>query len=154
VPKFSAGILLFRRRLGRLEVLLVHPGGPFWSKKDEGAWSIPKGEIAPGEDGLSAAKREFEEELGFPPPDGVFLPLGSVTQKSGKVVGVWAVEGDIDTAAVKSNTFKMRWPPGSATEREFPETDKAEFFGLEEAGKKISPAQVEFLTKLSVILQK
>ena len=154
MSKFSAGILLFRRRSGQLEVLLVHPGGPFWSKKDEGAWSIPKGEIAPGEDGFSAAKREFKEELGLPPPDGKSFPLGSVTQKSGKVVYAWALEGGVDLTAVKSNTFKMKWPPGSDTEREFPEVDKAEFFGLEEAEKNINPAQIEFLRKLSEILQK
>lgn len=154
MSKFSAGILLFRPAKAGLEVLLVHPGGPFWSKKDEGAWSIPKGEIAPGEDGLSAAKREFEEELGFPPPEGNLTPLGSVTQKGGKVVHAWALEGDADLTAVKSNTFKMKWPPKSETEREFPEVDKAGFFGLEEAEEKINPAQVGFLGKLTELLQK
>lgn len=125
----------------------MHPGGPFWAKKDAGAWSIPKGEVAPGEDELSTAKREFEEELGFP-PQGELIPLGSVTLKSGKVVRAWAFEGDCDPKAIKSNTFTVEWPPRSGRRQEFPEVDRAGFFSLEEARKKINPGLAELLDRL------
>jgi predicted NUDIX family NTP pyrophosphohydrolase len=143
--KTSAGILLYRRAPTHLEVLLVHPGGPIWAKREEGAWSIPKGEASEGEDLLDAARREFEEELGSPPPGGPYVALGSITQKGGKVVHAWAVEGTIDTAVIKSNTFSMEWPPRSGRQQEFPEIDKAAFFPLEEASGKLNPAQVPFL---------
>lgn len=148
MPKTSAGIILYRKREGGLEVLLVHPGGPFWAKKDSGAWSVPKGEIESGEDLLSAAKREFEEELGFTPPSVELLPLGTIIQKGGKVVYAWAIEGDCDVRAIRSNTVKVEWPPHSGRLQEFPEVDRAEFFGIEEAKKKINPAQVELLERL------
>lgn len=148
MQKISAGIILYRKRENRLEVLLVHSGGPFWAKKDLGVWSIPKGEIETGEDLLSAAKREFGEELGFAPPQSEFLPLGTIIQRSGKIVHAWAAEGDCDVRAVKSNTVKIEWPPRSGKLRKFPEVDRAEFFGMEEAKKKINPAQVELLERL------
>lgn len=144
---------MYRVRTGRLEVLLVHPGGPLWAKKDLGAWSIPKGEVGPGEDELSTAMREFEEETGVS-PQGEFIPLGTITQKSGKAVRAWAFRGDCDPAALKSNTFVMEWPPRSGKKQEFPEVDRAEFFGIEEAKKKINPAQVELLTGLEQTLSK
>ena len=142
--KTSAGLLMYRRRDGRLEFLLVHPGGPFWARKDEGAWTIPKGEFQPGEDPLAAAKREFEEELGFAPA-GEFVQLEPIKQKSGKLVQAWAFEGDCDPIAVKSNTFSLEWPPRSGRMMEFPEVDRAEFFPLEIGRKKINPAQASFL---------
>lgn len=148
MAKRSAGLLLYRRTRGRLEVLLVHPGGPFWAKKDAGAWSIPKGEVDPGEDELLAAKREFAEEVGEV-PRGELLPLGTVQQKGGKVVRAWAVEGDCDTTAITSNTFTLEWPPRSGKQREFPEIDRAEFFSLDEAKKKINRAQMAFVTVLA-----
>ncbi len=149
MPKVSAGIVLYRRRDGKLEVLLVHPGGPFWVKKDLSVWSVPKGEPDDGEkDLLLTAKREFEEELGFAPPAGEFLPLGTVVQKSGKIVHAWAAEGDCDTQAIKSNIVKIELPPHSGKFREFPEVDRAEFFEIEEAKKKINPAQAELLGRL------
>ena len=147
MAKISAGLIMYRMRDKNLEVLLVHPGGPIWAKRDEGAWSIPKGGIAPDENPLSAAKREFQEETGFH-PEGEFMALGSITQKAGKIVHAWAFLGDCDTKSVKSKIFKMEWPPKSGTEMEFPETDKAEFFGAEDAKKKINPAQIELLTRL------
>ena len=152
MQKISAGIILYRRREGRLKVLLVHPGGPFWKKKDLSVWSIPKGEPDEGENLLSAAKREFEEELGLVPPQGEFLPLGTITQRSGKIVRAWAVEGDYDVKSIKSNTIKIEWPPRSGKFREFPEVDRAEFFEVEEAKKKINPAQVELLERLEAAI--
>jgi predicted NUDIX family NTP pyrophosphohydrolase len=143
----SAGLLMFRRRVAKVEVLLVHPGGPFWRKKDDGAWSIPKGEVAEGEDLLDAAKREFQEETGFTPL-GQFIPLNPVKQKSGKVVHAWAVEGDLNTAAIRSNSFTIEWPPKSGWLAEYPEVDRAEFFDLETAKKKINPAQAAFVMEL------
>jgi predicted NUDIX family NTP pyrophosphohydrolase len=151
MPKLSAGLLLYRRIHGHLEVLLVHPGGPLWTKKDAGAWSIPKGEVDPGEDELVAAKREFVEEVGEV-PEGELLSLGTVQQKGGKVVRAWAVEGDCDTTAVTSNTFTMEWPPRSGKQREFPEIDRAEFFSLDEAREKINQAQAKFLSVLAELL--
>lgn len=145
----SAGILLYRRSQDRLEVLLVHPGGPFWSRRDAAAWSIPKGEYASGDDALQAALREFEEELGTAPPhDTEPVELGEVRQKSGKVVSAWALAGDLDTANIESNTFTIEWPPHSGQMREFPEVDRAGWFGLEEARQKLIPAQAAFLDRL------
>ena len=146
--KRSAGILLYRRSPD-LEVLLVHPGGPFWAKKDLGAWSIPKGEHEEGEDAQVCAIREFTEETGSAPMPGELDDLGSVKQKAGKVVQAWALEGDLDAAAVRSNTFELQWPPRSGRMQEFPEVDRAEWFGLEEARKRINPAQAEFLDRLA-----
>jgi len=147
MPKVSAGLLLYRVRNEALEVLLVHPGGPLWQKKDDGAWSIPKGEIAPGEDELTAARREFREETGVDPA-GPFVPLGQVRQKGGKIVHAWACAGDCDPRAIKSNTFTMEWPPRSGRRQEFPEIDRAEFWPLEQARRKINPAQAHFLDAL------
>lgn len=152
MPTNAAGLLLFRHRPG-LEVLLVHMGGPFWAKKDEGAWSIPKGEIADGEDPLSAARREFEEETGARPP-GECLPFDPVRQASGKVVHAWAVEGDFDPAALRSNTFSMEWPPRSGRRQEFPEVDLADWFSIENARRKIVKGQIPLLDQLPDILAK
>jgi len=147
--KTSAGILMHRRRSGRTEVLLVHPGGPFWARKDAGAWSIPKGEYLPGEDALAAAAREFAEELGVLLPAGaVPVPLGDVRQRGGKVVAAWAVEGDVDCARIRSNTFALQWPPGSGRLQDFPEVDRAEWFSADAAAEKINPAQRAFLDRL------
>lgn len=140
----SAGLLLFRKRPGGVEVLLMHPGGPFWAKKDDGAWSIPKGEFGNDEDPLAAAKREFQEETGFAAA-GEFVALDPVRQPSGKVVHAWAVRGDADPAAIRSNTFSIEWPKGSGTMREFPEVDRAGWFSLEEARRKILKGQVALL---------
>jgi predicted NUDIX family NTP pyrophosphohydrolase len=150
VKKLSAGILLFRRRNAEIEVLLVHPGGPFWAKKDDGAWSIPKGEYAEGEDELAAAKREFREETGLS-IDGEWMPLGEVRQEGGKLVKAWAVEGDADATAARSNTFSLEWPPRSGNLREFPEVDKAEWFSLSAAREKILKGQREFLQRLAEV---
>jgi predicted NUDIX family NTP pyrophosphohydrolase len=145
----SAGILLHRGRGERLEVLLVHPGGPAWAKRDLGAWSIPKGEYEPGEDALAAARREFAEELGGPPPEGDVVELGEVRQKSGKLVRAWSIEGDFDAANITSNTFPFQWPPRSGKWITIPEVDRAGWFGLEEAREKINPAQVALLERLA-----
>lgn len=147
MPKTSAGLLMYRVRGGEIEVLLVHPGGPFWRNKDAGAWTIPKGGIQDGEDGLTAARREFEEETGFK-PHGPFVELKPIVQKSGKIVQGWAFAGDCDPRQMKSNTFTMEYPPKSGQMREFPEIDRAEFFGLEDAKGKIIPAQIQFLEEL------
>jgi predicted NUDIX family NTP pyrophosphohydrolase len=144
----SAGVLLHRRTGNGLEVLLVHPGGPLWARRDAGAWSIPKGEYEPGEDALAAARREFAEELGTPAPDGPVRDLGEVTQKSGKVVRAWAAAGDLDAGAIASNTFGLEWPPRSGRIRQFPEVDRAEWFTLAEARARINPAQVALLERL------
>lgn len=148
MPKQSAGILLYRARTGAPEVLLVHPGGPFWAKKDLGAWSIPKGEYEEGEDPRACALREFEEELGAPPPAGTLTELGTVRQAAGKRVTAWATQGDLDVTDVRSNTFTLEWPPRSGVMREFPEVDRAEWFPLAEARRRINPAQVAFLERL------
>src|SRR5471030_3319450 len=129
MPAISAGLLLFRRGPAALEVLLAHMGGPFWARKDRGAWTIPKGEVNPGEELLDAARREFLEETGFAPA-GLLVPLGHVTQGSGKEVHAWAVEGDFDVSLLTSNTFRMEWPKGSGKIAEFPEIDRAEWFSL------------------------
>jgi len=145
--KESAGLLLYRRRGGILEVFLVHPGGPFWAKKDLGSWSLPKGEFPPGEDPLTAARREFAEETGFPAA-GSFLPLTPLRQPSGKVIHAWALEGDCAPDALRSNTFTLEWPPKSGRLKEFPEVDRAAWFPLQEAKNRIIPGQVGFLEEL------
>jgi predicted NUDIX family NTP pyrophosphohydrolase len=147
VPKTSAGLLLFRRRDG-LEVLLVHPGGPLWAKKDEGAWSIPKGEIDADEDPLAAARREFEEELGSP-VSGEFVKLTPIRQASGKLVYAWALESDFDTTTFKPGVFSMEWPPRSGRQKEFPEVDRAEWFAIDDARRKINAAQIALLDQLN-----
>lgn len=148
--KRSAGILLFRRGDGELEFLLVHPGGPFWTRKDKGAWSIPKGQIEPEEEPRACAIRELEEELGPAPeldPEQL-IELGSIRQRAGKIVEAWAAEGEFDPARLDSNTFSMEWPPRSGSQQEFPEVDRAEWFDLRTARKKILPAQAAFLDRL------
>lgn len=150
--KVSAGIILFRRTGSLLEFLLVHPGGPFFQQKDKGAWTIPKGESAPGENLLSRARIEFEEEVGIK-AEGDFIALGSIKQKGGKTVHAWAVEGDLPGGfQLRSNTFEMEWPLQSGRRQTFPEIDRAEFFNDEEARRKINPAQVEFLERLTALL--
>jgi predicted NUDIX family NTP pyrophosphohydrolase len=148
MAKVSAGILLYRRRNAQLEVLLVHLGGPFWTRKDVGAWFVPKGEVNPGEDELAAAKREFQEETGLT-PGAELLSLGSVKHKSGKTVSAWAFEGDCDPATLRSNTFQMEWPPRSGKMREFPEIDRAAFFTLEAAREKMHPAEFDLVSRLA-----
>ena len=133
-------------------MLLVHPGGPMWAKRDAGAWSIPKGEYEAGEDPLAAAKREFEEELGTPAPDGPMTDLGEVKQKSGKIVSAWSVAGDLDVTEITSNTVEVQWPPRSGKMLEIPEVDRAEWFGIQQAREKINAAQAELLDRLAEIL--
>lgn len=146
----SAGILLFRIAGESIEVLLAHPGGPFWAKKDLGAWSIPKGECEEGEELRDCALRELEEELGarFDFPPGALIELGAVRQKAGKVVHCWAAEGDFDPTALRSGTFAIEWPPRSGAQREFPEVDRAEWFDPGQAREKILPAQADFVDRL------
>jgi predicted NUDIX family NTP pyrophosphohydrolase len=151
MAKKSAGLLMYRKREGRIEVLLVHPGGPFWAKKDERAWSIPKGEYSAEEDPLEAAKREFKEETGFT-AEGDFKQLKPIIQPSGKEVIAWAFEGDCDPAKCKSNTFSMEWPPHSGKQQEFPEIDKAEWFTTDVAKKKILRGQIPFLEQLELVI--
>ena len=148
----SSGLLLFRRRPGGLEVLLVHPGGPFWSRKDLGAWSIPKGGHEPGETPIDAAQREFREETGFS-VDGPFLPLTPVRQAGGKLVTAWAVEGDLDASAVRSTTFTMEWPPKSGRQKEFPEVDRAAWFPLDMALQKILAGQRPLIEELLKVVE-
>lgn len=146
--KVSAGLLMFRIRGGKLQLFLVHPGGPFWVKKDTGAWSIPKGEVQGDNSLLETAVREFEEEIGFK-PEAEFIDLGEVKQRGGKTVHAWAYEGDYDERIpIKSNTFKMEFPPGSGLIKEFPEIDKAVFFDAETAKQKINLAQATFIERL------
>lgn len=152
MPKTAAGLLLFRRRPEGPEVLLVHLGGPFWARKDLGAWSIPKGELDPGENPLSAARREFQEETGVSPPGNPF-PLGQVKQPGGKVVHAWALEGDLDPASLTSNTFSVEWPKGSGQFRDYPEVDRAAWFTLPEARSRLLAAQVPFLDVLAAAPQ-
>ena len=147
MPRQSAGLLMYRICNGEPEVLLVHPGGPFWKAKDAGAWTIPKGELQPGEEPFATALREFEEEVGFK-PTGDFLPLAPIKQKAGKIVHAWAFEGDCEPATIKSNTFEMEWPSRSGRLQQFPEIDRAAFFGLAAAAQKINPAQVAWLREL------
>ena len=153
MPRRSAGVLLFRLTGPEPEVLLAHPGGPLWKKKDDGAWSIPKGEYDEGEDPLAAAKRELAEETGLAPA-GDFIPLGEIRQLGGKVVTAWAVAGDCDPASLRSNTFSMPWPPGSKRLQEFPEIDRAEWFDLETARRKILKGQTELLDRLAAHLRR
>ena len=150
MPKRSAGLLMYRRRNGQLEVFLVHPGGPFWAKKDLGAWSIPKGEYSQGEEPLTAARREFTEETGFDPP-GDFIPLGTIQQAGGKLVSAWAVDGDCDPASIQSNLSLIEWPPRSGRKIEIPEVDRAAWFSLDEARERILKSQV---TVLDLLLQR
>ncbi|MCE3224187.1 MAG: Phosphohydrolase [Nitrospira sp.] len=149
--KLSAGILLFKQQGSEVEVFLVHPGGPFWSRKDEGAWSIPKGEYEAGEDPLAVAIREFQEETGFE-VKGTFHPLTTLKQPSGKVISGWAVEGDVDAAALTSNTFTLEWPPKSGKSREFPEVDRGAWFDLSSARVKLQAGQRGFLDRLELFL--
>lgn len=150
--KLSAGILLYRMRGGEIEVFLVHPGGPFWARKDEGAWSIPKGEYVANDDPLATAKREFHEETGFEVGRS-FHPLTPLKQPSGKVISAWAVEGDVDAADVKSNTFSLEWPPHSGKTQEFPEVDRGAWFDLPTAQAKLQPGQRGFLDQLQQLLR-
>jgi predicted NUDIX family NTP pyrophosphohydrolase len=147
VPRLSAGLLLYRRRNG-LEVLLVHPGGPFFRDKDDGAWSLPKGEVEEGDEPLATALREFSEETGFEPPSGDLLSLGEIRQKGGKRVVAWAVEGDCDPDRARSGLFEMEWPPRSGRKQSFPEIDRARFFPLDEARRKLNPAQADLVGTL------
>ena len=150
--RISAGLMMFRRKDNALEVLLVHPGGPFWKNKDEGAWTVPKGEASPGEDLISRAQTEFEEEIGFSPSGG-YISLGSIKQAGGKTVHAWAFEGDLPNDFVlNSNTFEMEWPPRSGKFAEFPEVDRAEFFPEEIARQKINRAQIELINRLRAAL--
>lgn len=151
MAKQAAGILLFRRGPSGLQVLLAHPGGPLWARKDLAAWTIPKGQFTDDELPLDAARREFEEEMGSAPV-GVFQPLGSIKQPSGKIVHVWAAESDFDVATVKSNLFEMEWPPKSGRKGQFPEVDRAGWFSIEEARLKILKGQAPFLDRLLALL--
>jgi predicted NUDIX family NTP pyrophosphohydrolase len=146
--RVSAGILLWRRRDHAVEVLLAHMGGPYWAKKDHGHWTIPKGEIEPGEEAHAVALREFTEETGHAPPSGPFVELGEIRQKSGKRVLGWGAEGDVDPGAAFSNTYEMEWPPKSGRVQSFPEIDRVEWFGMDEARRRLKPAQVPFLDRL------
>lgn len=153
MAKTSAGLVMFRVRGHAPEVLLVHPGGPLWATKDDGAWSIPKGVIEPGEDMLAAARREFEEETGFP-AEGTFLPLTPLRQPSGKVIHAWAVAGDAEPAQLRSNLFSLEWPPKSGKQQTFPEVDRAGWFPLSAAQRKINPGQRGFLAELAALLDR
>lgn len=148
MPKESAGLLVYRKRGGTIEVLLAHPGGPFWAKKDLGAWTIPKGLVEPGEEPLAAARREFAEETGWS-ADGNFLDLGRYRQPGGKIVHVFAAEGDFDPATLASNTFAMQWPPKSGRMQQFPEVDRAAWFSVEEAKRRILKGQAPALDRLA-----
>jgi predicted NUDIX family NTP pyrophosphohydrolase len=150
MAKQSTGLVVYRKRDGILELLLVHPGGPFWKNKDSGAWSIPKGEFSAGEEPLDVAKREFEEEIGLS-IDGSFQPLAPIKQRGGKTVYAWAVEADLDVSHVKSNTFTIEWPPSSGKQKEFPEVDRAEWFPLNVAVEKINQGQSELLRQLELL---
>ena len=152
MAKQSAGIVLYRNGKHGIEVLLVHPGGPYWAKKDSGAWSIPKGEFTEEEEALAAARREFSEELGQPVPDGELLPLGTVKQPGGKIIHVWALSGDMDCAQVSSNTFLMEWPPKSGMQQAFPEVDRAAWFAMDKAALKLNRGQVPFIQSLAKLL--
>jgi predicted NUDIX family NTP pyrophosphohydrolase len=151
LPKQAAGLLLYRRGVNGLEVLLAHPGGPLWARKDHGSWTLPKGQFTDGELPLDAAKREFEEEMGSK-PEGHFQPLGTLKQPSGKVIHAWAVESDFDVATVTSNLFQLEWPPRSGKMSEFPEVDRAAWFSIEEARAKILKGQQPFLDRLLALL--
>jgi predicted NUDIX family NTP pyrophosphohydrolase len=144
----SAGILLYRRSNGRLEVLLAHPGGPFFARKDAGHWTIPKGEVDPGQEPLDVARREFEEETGHAVPAGMLVDLGSIVQKGGKAVHAWGAEGDLDPDAAVSNTFELEWPPRSGRVQAFPEVDRVEWFATDEARSRIRDTQVALIDRL------
>ncbi|MBW0017306.1 MAG: NUDIX domain-containing protein [Mycobacterium sp.] len=148
MPKLSAGLLLYRAREGVVEVLLAHPGGPFWARKDDGAWSIPKGEHTDDEDPWPAAQREFCEEIGLPVPTGPCIDLGSLKQSGGKVVSAFAVRADLDITDARSNTFELEWPKGSGKTREFPEVDRVGWFPVARARAKILKGQLGFLDRL------
>jgi predicted NUDIX family NTP pyrophosphohydrolase len=148
----SAGILLWRSRDGRLEVLLAHQGGPYWVKKDLGHWTIPKGEVEPGEELEAVARREFAEETGHELPDSRLIALGEIRQKSGKLVLGWAVEGDLDPSTAASNSYEMEWPPHSGVVQTFPEIDRVEWFNLDEARRRLKAAQIPFLDRLKATL--
>jgi predicted NUDIX family NTP pyrophosphohydrolase len=152
MPKRSAGLLLYRTDRGAIEVLLVHPGGPLWASKDLGAWSIPKGEYQQGEEPLAVALREFQEETGHPPPQGSLVELGAVRQRGGKVLTAWAAAGDLDAAAITSNSFTMEWPPRSGRRQAFPEVDRAGWFDPETAREKLIGAQGELIDRLLAAL--
>lgn len=151
MPRVSAGLLMYRLKDGRLEVFLSHPGGPLFRSKDLGAWTIPKGEVMPEEDFLDAARREFQEETGLAPVEP-FIPLTPIRQKGGKLVHAWAFQGDCDPQTIVSNQFTMEWPPRSGRMQEFPEVDRAEFFPVDEACRKINPAQVAFIEECERIV--
>ncbi|MDR4497303.1 MAG: NUDIX domain-containing protein [Candidatus Scalindua sp.] len=153
MPKKSAGILLYRYQKDVVEVLLVHPGGPFWARKDLGIWSIPKGEYGESENPFQVAKREFREETGFQ-AEGEFMPLKPLKQPSNKIITAWAVEGDCDASKIKSNTFTMEWPPRSGKEQEIPEVDRAGWFTIDMAKKKLLKGQVGFIEELCALLKK
>jgi predicted NUDIX family NTP pyrophosphohydrolase len=153
MPRTSAGIALFRRVGSSVEILLVHPGGPFWARKDGGAWSFPKGEFTEGEDPLACALRELEEETGCR-VEGEPVPLGEVKQKGGKIVHLWAIEGDCDVTAIRSNTFTMEWPPRSGLRAQFPEVDRAGWFSPDEARDKLLESQRPFVDRLVALTQK
>lgn len=148
MPKLSAGLLLYRKGRDGLEVFLVHPGGPYWTKKDLGSWSIPKGEFDQ-EDSLVAAKREFHEETGLPAPEGEYIPLTPVRQKGGKAVHAWATEGEVDAEKIRSNSFEMEWPPRSGKRQSFPEIDRGAWFPIEVAREKINPGQAGLVRELA-----
>jgi predicted NUDIX family NTP pyrophosphohydrolase len=152
MPKQAAGILLYRRGAAGLEILLAHPGGPLWARKDAGAWTLPKGQFTEGELPLDAAKREFEEEMGTA-PTGAFQPLGTIKQPSGKIIHAWAAESDFDVSSVKSNLFTMEWPPRSGRSGEFPEVDRAGWFPIDEARHKIIKGQAPFLDRLLEVVR-
>jgi predicted NUDIX family NTP pyrophosphohydrolase len=151
-PRVSSGILLYRRAGGQLQVLLAHPGGPFFARKDDGHWTIPKGEVDPGEELFEVGRREFQEETGQPLPDGPSLELGSIVQKGGKIVHGWAVEGDLDPDAGSSNTFELEWPPRSGRRQTFPEIDRVAWFDPHEARRRIKPTQIPFIDRLESML--
>ncbi|HET6877834.1 MAG TPA: NUDIX domain-containing protein [Jatrophihabitans sp.] len=154
VSRRSAGLLLYRNAPTGIEVLLAHPGGPLWARRDDGAWTVPKGEYGPDEEPLAAARREFAEEMGRPAPAAPGLvDLGEVRQRSGKIVTAWALEGDFDTSGLVSNTFEMEWPPHSGRRCSFPEIDRAQWFPLPTARAKMVPAQAEFLDRLVAALE-
>ncbi|MFO8010862.1 MAG: NUDIX domain-containing protein [Dehalococcoidia bacterium] len=152
MARYSAGLLMYRIRDAGLEVLLVHPGGPYWARKDEGAWSIPKGEYQAGEDPFEVAKREFQEETGIE-PEGNFVELSQVRQPGGKKVTAWAFEGDCDPVAIRSNTFTMEWPPHTGKQVEFPEVDRADWFKTDVARRKIQKGQVNFIDQLCELIR-
>jgi len=153
VARKSAGLLLYRRAPdGQVELLLAHPGGPMWAKRDAGAWTVPKGEFEVGEEALAVALREFEEETGHPPPPGDPIELGDIRQKGGKVVTAWAIEGDLDPATARSNTFPLEWPPRSGRWITIPEVDRVEWFAPDEARRRIKDTQIPFIDRLLITL--